>query len=71
MGGVCCSQRGKDRIRTPIVTISNKSRAEVQKKYQKEVDLELMVQKTIARGKPWTDQDFPPTVKSLYDPAID
>ena len=30
-----------------------------------------MVQKTIARGKPWTDQDFPPTVKSLYDPAID
>ena len=30
-----------------------------------------MVQKTIARGKPWTDPEFPPAAKSLYDPAID
>ena len=71
MGGVCCSQRGKDRIRTPIVTISNKSRTAVQKMQQKETDMERMVQETIAKGKPWTDPDFPPMQKSLYDPSID
>ena len=25
----------------------------------------------IQKGKPWTDPDFPPKLKSLFDPAID
>ena len=25
----------------------------------------------IAKGKPWTDPDFPPQVKSLFDPVVD
>ena len=33
--------------------------------------MEKFVQETIARGRPWTDPDFPPEKKSLYDPAID
>lgn len=33
--------------------------------------MERFVQATIAKGKPWTDPDFPPTKKSLYDPELD
>ena len=35
------------------------------------MELERFVQATIAKGKPWTDPDFPPNQSSLYDPAID
>ena len=33
--------------------------------------MEQFVQTTIARGRPWTDPDFPPTQASLYDADID
>ena len=55
----------------PVVTVSNKSRAAIQEMEQKEVDMERFVQETIAKGKPWTDPDFPPEQESLWDPAID
>jgi hypothetical protein len=29
------------------------------------------VKDVIAKGAPWTDPDFPPQLKSLYDPRID
>lgn len=55
----------------PVVTVSNKSRAAIQKMEQAQADLERSVEEIIAKGKPWTDPDFPPEVKSLYDPNID
>ena len=30
-----------------------------------------MVKEIIAKGRPWTDPDFPPEQKSLYNPQID
>ena len=33
--------------------------------------MEKFVWETIAKNKPWTDPDFPPMAKSLYDPQID
>ena len=33
--------------------------------------LESFVASVIAEGKPWTDPDFPPELKSLIDPKID
>lgn len=33
--------------------------------------MEQFVWQTIAKGKPYTDPDFPPEQKSLYDPRID
>ena len=33
--------------------------------------MERFVQETIAKGKLWTDPDFPPEMKSLFDPRID
>ena len=55
----------------PVVTVSNKSRAAIQKMEQAQADLERSVEEIIAKGKPWTDPDFPPEIKSLYDPKID
>lgn len=33
--------------------------------------MERFVQETIAKGKPYTDPDFPPEQSSLWDPTID
>ena len=33
--------------------------------------MEKFVWETIAKNKPWTDPEFPPMAKSLYDPEID
>ena len=70
---MCCSStRTKDgRMKTPVVTISNRSRAVIRKMEENELDMERFVQETIMKGKPWTDQEFPPKTSSLYDPSID
>jgi len=34
-------------------------------------NMERFVQETIAIGKPWTDPEFPPETKSLYNPELD
>jgi len=70
MGGLCCS-RGKDAVKMPVIAVSNKSRAAIQKMQQEKIELERFVQETIAKGRPWTDPDFPPERSSLYDPNID
>ena len=67
----CCTSRGGDRAQPPIVTVSNNSRASIQKLESKKIDMERFVQSQIAKGQPWTDPDFPPEAKSLYDPRID
>ena len=55
----------------PIVTVSNKSKVAIQKLEQKQADMELFVQQVISKGKKWTDPEFPPEAKSLWDPQID
>ena len=69
--GVCCSTRGSDRIQRAIVTSSEKSKTAIKAMEDKANEIERMVQDTISRGRPWTDPDFPPEQKSLYDPQID
>ena len=68
--GVCLS-RGKDPVQMPVIAVSNKSRAAIKKMQTEMVQIKRFVQDTIAKGKPWTDDDFPPERKSLYDPKID
>ena len=69
--GVCCSTRGKNPVKAPVVAVSNKSRAAIQKLENKQLEMERFVQATIARARPWTDPDFPPTLASLYDADAD
>ena len=33
--------------------------------------MRAFVSETIRKAKPWTDPDFPPNLKSLYDCAVD
>ena len=33
--------------------------------------IEKFVQSVIKEGKPWTDPDFPPEMKSLFNPKLD
>lgn len=58
-------------MKTPVVTISNRSRAAIRKMEEDELDMERFVQETIMKGKPWTDPEFQPKKSSLYDPSID
>ena len=34
-------------------------------------EISVFVNQTIQKNKPWTDETFPPTFKSLYDARID
>ena len=69
--GVCCSARQKDALKQPVVAVSSKSRAAIQRLEAQQAELERYVQAVIAKGQPWTDPDFPPNQSSLYDPNLD
>jgi len=70
--GACCSSRDNNsRPKTSVVAVSAKSRKAIDEAKRRSVELERFVQETIAKGKPWTDPEFPPQRSSLYDPKID
>ena len=70
--GACCSSRDNNsRPKASIVAMSAKSRKAIDDKRKKSAEMERFVQETIAKGKPWTDPEFPPERSSLYDPKID
>ena len=71
MGASCCSARdnhGGGRSKARIKAVSDKSRAALTQLQQRTKQMEMMVEKIIALGKPWTDPEFPPKSSSLYDP---
>ena len=45
--------------------------AALNKQKEKSAAMEKMVQQVIAKGKPWTDPDFPPDLSSIYHRRID
>ena len=70
--GACCSTRDNHTKPKPTVrAVSTKAQSAIEKLRKSASEMEHLVQKTIALGKPWTDPDFPPERSSLYDPAID
>ena len=60
-----------NRGKQPIIAVSEKSRSAIQNKEANEAEMARFVWAKIAEGRPYTDPDFPPEVKSLYDPQID
>ena len=68
--GSCCSSREKIPPRG-IVTTSDKTRKRVEELERKSKEIEKMVLRVIGEGKPWTDPDFQPNMKSLFNPSID
>ena len=71
--GVCCSARDNRNPKTKIdiKAVSRKSQASLDKHKNKSLAMERQMYEIIQLGKPWTDSEFPPERKSLYDPKID
>ena len=55
-----CFSWGQDLRKAPVVTVSNQSRDAIRRLEQKEADMEKFVWATIAKGRPYTDAEFPP-----------
>ena len=70
MGTACCTGREKIPAKG-IVTTSPQTKAKVNAIESETKKLEAFVAAVIAEGKPWTDPEFPPELKSLIDPKID
>ena len=71
--GVCCSSRDNTRLKAKvnIKAVSQKSQAALDKQKAKSLAMERQMYEIIQMGKPWTDPEFPPERKSLYDRTID
>ena len=52
----CCASRDNGRPKTNVLASSDKSRALLNERKKNLANMETMVQETIAKGKPWTDE---------------
>lgn len=69
--GCCVSREGVAIQGKDISGTDDATNATLNKMRAEHKQVEDMVAKVISEGKPWTDKDFPPEAKSLYDPNVD
>ena len=71
MGGCCTSRDSSVIQRRNTLGTDDKATAKLSQINSQFRSIENMVAGVIAEGKPWTDKDFPPESKSLFDPRVD
>ena len=67
----CCESRDKSSSKRTLGVSNAKAAAAVTKMKENNLRIEKFVQSVIKEGKPWTDPDFPPEMKSLFNPKLD
>ena len=67
----CCESRAKIGGKRTLGVSNVKAAQAVNKMKENNAKIEKFVMDIIQKGQPWTDPDFPPALRSLYDPNLD